>query len=164
MQTKFTCKIHCFSFHWVQLLFWANFFNRSSLALLDWKPFQSCSSSFLQAEFESQLKSCDAIIVMYSLTDRVSFHVAREILDDLANLQNITCPVILLANKMDLCHHRKVIHSVWKLPKMSHLNFLILAFSANFCPLKTDLSGNTVWPQASGFQKHAKMDHFGDFF
>ena len=69
-------------------------------------------SFFLQAEFESQLKSCDAIIVMYSLTDRVSFHVAREILDDLANLQNITCPVILLANKMDLCHHRKVIHSV----------------------------------------------------
>ena len=31
--------------------------------------------------------------------------------------------------------------------------FLILAFSTNFCPIKTDLSGNTVWPQASGFQK-----------
>ena len=46
---------------------------------------------------------------MYSLTDRVSFHVAREILDDLASLQNITCPVLLLANKMDLCHHRKVL-------------------------------------------------------
>ena len=39
-------------------------------------------------------------------------------------------------------------HSVWKSPKMSHLNFWILAFSTNFCPIKTDLSGNTVWPQA----------------
>ena len=27
---------------------------------------------------------------------------------------------------------------------MSHLNFGILAFSTNFCPIKTDLSGNTV--------------------
>lgn len=59
-------------------------------------------------EFGLQLKNCDAIIVMYSLTDRVSFHVARELLDDLANLASVTCPVLLLANKMDLCHHRKV--------------------------------------------------------
>lgn len=59
-------------------------------------------------EFGLQLKNCDAIIVMYSLTDRVSFHVAREILDDLANLASVTCPVLLLGNKMDLCHHRKV--------------------------------------------------------
>ena len=29
---------------------------------------------------------------------------------------------------------------VWKLPKMSHFNF--------FCPFKTDMAGNTVWPQA----------------
>ena len=49
-------------------------------------------------------------------------------------------------------------HSVWKSPKMSHFYFLILAFSTNFCPVKTDLPGNTVWPQASGFQKLAKMD------
>ena len=54
-------------------------------------------------------------------------------------------------------------HSVWKLLKMSHLNFWILAFSSNFCPLKIDLSGNTVWPQASGFQKLAKMHHFWHF-
>ena len=38
--------------------------------------------------------------------------------------------------------------------------FGILAFSTNFCPIKIDLSGNTVWPQASGFQKLAKIDHF----
>ena len=41
--------------------------------------------------------------------------------------------------------------------------FLILAFSTNFCPIRTDLSGNTVWPQASGFQKLAKIDHFCHF-
>ena len=46
---------------------------------------------------------------------------------------------------------------------MSHLNFWILAFSTNSCPIKTDLSGNTVWPEASGFQKLTKMDHFWHF-
>ena len=50
-----------------------------------------------------------------------------------------------------------------KITQMSHINFSILAFSTNFSPIKTDLSGNTVWPQASGFQKLAKMDHFGIF-
>ena len=54
-------------------------------------------------------------------------------------------------------------HIVWKSPKMSHLNFGILAFSTNFCPFKTDLSSNSVWPQASGFHKLAKMDHFWHF-
>ena len=44
---------------------------------------------------------------------------------------------------------------------MSHLNISILAFSTNFCPIKTDLSGNTVWPQASDFQKLAKLAIFG---
>ena len=45
-------------------------------------------------------------------------------------------------------------------PKMSHLNFGIFT---NFCPLKIDLSGNTYWPQASGFQKLAKSTIFGIF-
>ena len=42
--------------------------------------------------------------------------------------------------------------------KKNYLNFWILAVSTNFCPIKTDLSGNTVWPQASVqvFQKLAK--------
>ena len=44
--------------------------------------------------------------------------------------------------------------------KMSHLNFSILAFSTNFCPMKINLSGNTVWPQASVFLKLAKLAHF----
>ena len=47
--------------------------------------------------------------------------------------------------------------------KMFHLNFSILEFSINFGPIRTDLSGNTVWPQASGFQKLAKLTIFGIF-
>ena len=37
--------------------------------------------------------------------------------------------------------------------KMSQLNFSILAFSTNLCPIKIDLSGNTVCPQATIFPK-----------
>ena len=43
---------------------------------------------------------------------------------------------------------------------MSHLNLDSLTFSTNFCLFKSSLSGNSVWPHASGFQKLAKMDHF----
>ena len=38
-----------------------------------------------------------------------------------------------------------------------------LAFSTHFCPIKIDQSGNTVWPQASLFQKVAKIDRFWYF-
>ena len=41
--------------------------------------------------------------------------------------------------------------------------FGILEFFTNFCPIKIDLPGNTVWPQASGFQKLAKIDIFWHF-
>ena len=37
-------------------------------------------------------------------------------------------------------------------------------FSTTFCSItKSDLSGNNAWPQASGCQKLAKMDHIGHF-
>ena len=52
-------------------------------------------------------------------------------------------------------------HSVWKSPKMSLLNFGI--FHQFFDLFKTDLSGNSVWPQALGFQKLTKLDHFWHF-
>ena len=52
------------------------------------------------------------------------------------------------------------IHNVWKLLNILHLNSLILAFFTNFYPIKIDMSGNTDWPQATGFQKLAKLDHF----
>ena len=41
--------------------------------------------------------------------------------------------------------------------------FEFWAFSTNFCPIKSHLSGNTVWPQASIFQKLAKMHRFWHF-
>ena len=44
-----------------------------------------------------------------------------------------------------------------KITQNVELKFLILAFSINFCPIKSDLSDNTVWPQALWFQKFAKI-------
>ena len=83
------------------------------------------------------------------------------------------CILMYLATSNDViqCHRetRNVIrrillaHSVWKWLKMSHLSSSILAFPINFCLIKNDLSGNTVWPQASGFQKLAKIAHFWHF-
>ena len=35
-----------------------------------------------------------------------------------------------------------------------------VAFPTNFCPIRIDLSGNTVWPQALSAQNLVKMDHF----
>ena len=55
------------------------------------------------------------------------------------------------------------IHKILALENYSQCHIWILTLSTNFCHIKTDLSGKTVWPQASGFQKLAKMDHFGHF-
>ena len=46
---------------------------------------------------------------------------------------------------------------------MSHLNLWILAFSNNSWFIKTDLSGNIVWPQTLVFQKLANLTNFGIF-
>ena len=46
---------------------------------------------------------------------------------------------------------------------MSHLIFWILPFSTYFVPIKSDLSGNTIWPQVSGLQKSPKLTIFGIF-
>ena len=43
---------------------------------------------------------------------------------------------------------------------MSHLNFDNFTI---FSPIKSDLSGNTVRPKKSGFQKVAKLTIFGIF-
>ena len=43
---------------------------------------------------------------------------------------------------------------------MSHSNVSILAFSADFCHIKIELSGNDALPQALDFQILAKIDHF----
>ena len=47
------------------------------------------------------------------------------------------------------------IHNEDEITQYSHLSFSTVALSTSFFPIKSDLSGNTVWPQASGFQKLA---------
>jgi GTPase SAR1 family protein len=55
------------------------------------------------------VRSFDAVVVLYSITDRVSFHAAREALDLMAEANPpVAVPVLLLANKTDLSHLRKV--------------------------------------------------------
>ena len=56
-----------------------------------------------------RVRSSDAAIVIYSIVDRLSFHSAREALDVMATLTpSVEIPVLLLANKTDLNHLRKV--------------------------------------------------------
>ena len=76
---------------------------------------------------------------------------ANESWDDILNLTK-TAPLFLQTTYTYTVFENQ--------PKMSHLSFRILAFSTNFCPFQIDLSGNTVWPQASDFLKLAKMGIF----
>ena len=56
---------------------------------------------------------------------------------------------------------------IWKLLQMSYLSFyhfgIFYQFLSDFMDFIIDLSGNTVWPQDSGFQKFAKLTIFGIF-
>ena len=70
---------------------------------------------------------------------------------------------VLFYNMLSSNFKSRPLHIVRKLLKMSHLNFWILAFPTNFCPIKIDLSGKTVWPQAANFQKLTKMDQLWHF-
>ena len=52
----------------------------------------------------------------------------------------------------------------WSKPKENILKIVKPPyFPPNFWTIEIDLSGNTVFQQASGFQKLAKMNHFGHF-
>ena len=50
-------------------------------------------------------------------------------------------------------------HSSLKITQNVTFEFSVLTFTTNFC-LKIDLSGNTVWPKTSCFQKLAKSTTF----
>ena len=58
--------------------------------------------------------------------------------------QHLKLHFIMLAKMDDF-----ILQIVWKSLKMSHLSFYILALSTNFFPIKSYMSGNTVWPQTS---------------
>ena len=74
-------------------------------------------------------------------------------------------PPILVKQKLLLTLGLQIFMHIsqWKTLKSLTGTFGILAFFTNFCPIKTDLSGNTVWPQTSVFQKLVKMSIFGIF-
>ena len=57
----------------------------------------------------------------------------------------------------------KLLSNFGKLLKISIWIFDILAFSPSFCPIKIDLSDNTVWQQTADFQKLVKMNNFWYF-
>ena len=67
---------------------------------------------------------------------------------------------------LSLCNWRFKISTLSQCLKITqNVAFELINFGIfhQFLSIKTDLSGNTVWPQASGFQKLAKLDHFGHF-
>ena len=71
----------------------------------------------------------------------------------MATVRNFNFPLVDFLDRnsflMMLRMPFELVHSVWKLLKMSHLNLGNLAISTNFCPIKIDLSGITVWPHAT---------------
>ena len=70
-------------------------------------------------------------------------------------------PFVVKEEALAQCANFSRVHSVWKILKISHLN---LTFSNNCCTIKTDLSGNTVWPQVSKISKNLpKWTIFGVF-
>ena len=71
-----------------------------------------------------------------------------------------SCDTKILQNFKEISIHRTLFENS---SKCLIWYFDILAFSSNFCPIKTVMSGNTVWPQTSGFQKLAKLTIFGIF-
>ena len=64
------------------------------------------------------------------------------------------------------------LHGVWKSPKMSHSSFSILAFSNNFCPIKSSASAfqqiakclMNLWNvHVARFARNVECDFFCDF-
>ena len=71
------------------------------------------------------------------------------------------CLTTFILLKFKVCQFLKMFENYSKCPIWI---FEFWHFPPFFVPIKTDLSGNTVWPQASGFQKLAKIDLFWHFF
>ena len=95
-------------------------------------------------------------------TFKCAFHIDRFVFDR----------VLLILGAWNSSNFKYLIHSttkkqsrqfVWKSLKMSRLNFKSLTFSVIFCPIKIDLSGITVWQQATVVQKLAKIERFWHF-
>ena len=79
-----------------------------TLAIVSFHLHKSVVFNSFQPDDKSQ-PSANVIVVLYSITDRGSFHVAREILQSI-RANGSTDPILLLANKSDLSHLRQVRH------------------------------------------------------
>ena len=133
---------------WPSTFLWRQMLLRKSF--LSWPTVENATSTFAQ--------SGDHLSWIF-----LKLHMLKKICK--TDVEQILICLSLMIGFLRFCYVplERLLHSVWKSPKMSHLSFSIMAFSTNYCLLKIDLSGNTVWPQASGFQKLAKMDHFWHF-
>ena len=128
----------------------------SEIHFLVWQPWECCSLWPCFSWLVLQHNSSEPPSICLEEIDAPTGHHPK-IVPPHSKVAALLLPQVATEGKFEFSH------IVWKLPKMSQFNFWILAFSTNFCPIKTDLSGNTVWPQASGFQKLAKMANFWHF-
>ena len=59
-------------------------------------------------ENRDESKDNDAYIVVYSVTDRQSFEIAIDILNNLVYFEKTELPIILVGNKSDLVRKRSI--------------------------------------------------------
>ena len=82
------------------------------------------------------MKWADAVMVVYSITDRTSFDKARDCLCRVSeHLRTINkdCPLTLVANKIDLERYRYVLrgNAAVKGNRFYHLSFYFITFNIN---------------------------------
>ena len=93
-------------------------------------------------------KNCTSFLNSFWPKNKVKTLTSLALITDWLNRKSI----------MTLAQCLKITQNValefWNFPQiLSYLDFWILAFSFNFCLIKIDLSGNTIWLQASCFSK-----------
>ena len=57
---------------------------------------------------KSSIRNCDGIILMYDITNKVTFKLIGEWIKDIFNIKGEYCPLILIGNKSDLENKREV--------------------------------------------------------
>ena len=116
-----------------------------------WTDINSIFSKLKFGSIVRTMKVCYLVILLFLITVVNRAGAGNyESNSSVSNFANVSGPRVRSSKN----------HNVWKLLKMSHMNSW---HCPSICPIKIDLSVNTVWPQASGFQKLVKIDLFGLF-